>query len=198
MSFCAKSQNLFPGRAALQLAPVADYETTIQTLHRALGIAPDYRARSLLPLQRVPEKLVPTEPDCFGRPQQLTEAAFTAWTGMKNAAADAGVEIFLVSAWRSPQYQHDLIARKLARGHSIKRILAVNAAPGYSEHHTGRAIDIGAPGCEILTEEFETTSAFQWLSGHAGKFGFHMSYPRGDNRGIAYEPWHWCYREETR
>ena len=176
----------------------SDYEREIDSLHKALGIAVDYRRQCPLPLQIVPERLVPTEADCFGRPQQLTEAAFRAWTEMKQDATGQDIEMFLVSAYRSPRYQHDLIARKLAAGHTIKQILAVNAAPGFSEHHTGRAIDIGAPGCEVLTEEFETTSAFQWLSEHARKFGFRMSYPRGDNRGIAYEPWHWCYREETR
>ncbi len=173
----------------------ADYEREIESLHKALGIGADYRANCLLPLQIVPELLVPTEADCFGRPQQLAEAAFQAWTAMKQAAARQGVEMFLVSAYRSPQYQHDLIAKKLARGQSIEKILAVNAAPGYSEHHTGRALDIGAPDCEVLTEEFENTAAFQWLAVNAGRFGFSMSYPRGNEFGIAYEPWHWCFRE---
>ena len=172
---------------------MSDYEREIAALHAALGIAPDYAARSALPLHRVPDDLVPTEADCFDRPQQLTAAAFAAWTAMKSTAAEAGVEIFLVSAWRSPRYQHDLIARKLARGQRIEEILKVNAAPGHSEHHSGRAIDIGAPGCEVLSGEFETTNAFRWLREHAGGFGFQMSYPRGNRQGIAYEPWHWCY-----
>ncbi len=175
---------------------MSDYETTIAALHEALGIAPDYAARSALPLQRVPDDLIATEADCFGRPQRLAAAAFAAWTAMKSAAAAAGVEIFLVSAWRSPGHQHDLIARKLARGQRIGEILKVNAAPGHSEHHSGRAIDIGAPGCEVLSEEFETTRAFRWLREHAGGFGFRMSYPRGNPQGISYEPWHWCYHGE--
>ena len=174
-----------------------DYEREIDSLHKALGIAAKYRRQCPLSLQLVPDSLVSTEADCFGRPQQLVEAAFRAWTEMKRDAAVQGVEMFLVSAFRSPQYQHDLIARKLARGQSIEQILAVNAAPGYSEHHTGRALDIGAPDCEVLTEEFENTAAFQWLDGNAGRYGFSMSYPRGNKLGIAYEPWHWCYRESS-
>ena len=173
----------------------SDYEREIDSLHKALGIAADYRRQCPLPLQPVPERLVPTEADCFGRPQQLTAAAFRAWTEMKRDAAGAGVEIFLVSAYRSPQYQHDLIARKLARGQSMEQILSVNAAPGYSEHHTGCALDIGAPDCEVLTEAFEATAAFVWLTENAARHGFFMSYPRGNKLGIAYEPWHWCYRE---
>ena len=173
-----------------------EYEREIDGLHRALGIGADYRRRSPLPLQIVPDDLVSTEADCFGRPQQLTPAAYRAWAAMKRDAAGEGVAMFLVSAFRSPRYQHDLIARKLAIGQSIEEILAVNAAPGYSEHHTGRALDIGAPDCEVLTEMFECTPAFRWLAGNAERYGFHMSYPRGNKLGIAYEPWHWCHREE--
>ncbi len=173
------------------------YQDEIAALHQALGIGADYQRHHPLPLQIVPRWLVATEVDCFGRPQRLTEAAFNAWRAMKGRAGDDGVEMFLVSAFRSPQYQHDLIARKLARGQTLAEILEVNAAPGYSEHHTGRALDIGCPGAEALTEEFENTTAFQWLSDNAEKFGFSLSYPRGNAWGIAYEPWHWCYRESA-
>ena len=173
------------------------YKREIDGLHRALGIDADYRLHSPLPLQIVPDELVATEADCFGRPQQLTPAAHRAWTAMKRDAAGQGVAMFLVSAFRSPRYQHDLIARKLAKGQSIKQILAVNAAPGYSEHHTGRALDIGAPDCEVITEAFEHTPAFHWLADNAEGYGFLMSYPRGNKFGIAYEPWHWCHREES-
>ncbi len=178
--------------------PQTEYERQIERLHESLGIPANYRRQSPLPLQRVPKALVATETDCFGRPQQLTEAAFRAWRAMKQAASDDAVEIFLVSAWRSPQYQHDLIARKLAQGQTIEQILKVNAAPGYSEHHTGRALDIGAPHSEILSGAFENTPAFRWLARHARGHGFQMSYPRNNPLGINYEPWHWCYRGQPR
>lgn len=171
-----------------------NYEQEIDSLHQALGIAAEYRRQCPLPLQVVTKRLVPTEPDCFGRPQQLTEAACQAWTAMKQDAARQGVEMILVSAYRSPQYQYDLIAAKLSHGQSLEQILQFNAAPGYSQHHTGRALDIGAPGSKALTEEFENTEVFQWLERNAGDYGFSMSYPRGNTLGISYEPWHWCFR----
>ena len=68
-----------------------------------------------------------------------------------------------------------------------------SAPPGCSEHHTGRAVDIGTPHCKVLDEEFEQTEAFDWLVRFAGKFGFRLSYPRGNSCGYAYEPWHWCF-----
>ena len=90
-------------------------------------------------------------------------------------------------------YQCELIERKLAAGRSIDDILRVNAPPGYSEHHTGRALDLTTPGIEPLTMAFETTAAFSWLSRHAETFEFMLSYPRDNDAGIDYEPWHWAY-----
>lgn len=166
------------------------------TLHQALGISSSYAEKCKLPLCREPEDLVDTEPDFYQRPQQLTAAAFKAWSAMKSAASDQGISLFLISAFRSLQYQHDLIAAKLQKGQSLEQILAINAAPGFSEHHSGRALDIGTLACEALVEEFENTEAFQWLIASASGFGFRMSYPRNNSFGIDYEPWHWCFIED--
>ena len=70
--------------------------------------------------------------------------------------------------------------------------MTVSAAPGYSEHHTGRAVDIATPGSRPLTEEFEDSAAFHWLNENAADFGFSMSYPRDNRYGFIYEPWHWA------
>lgn len=170
------------------------YLERVVQVHRELGIPEAYLSDSQLPLCAEPGTLVATEPDYYDRPQRLQADAFQAWTAMKKAAADAGVFLHLISAFRDLEYQRDLIVRKLDQGQSIDAILRVNAAPGFSEHHTGRAIDIGTPGCDALVEEFENTAAFQWLSESAEGFGFSLSYPRGNSFGISYEPWHWCYK----
>src|SRR3546814_13583170 len=69
---------------------------------------------------------------------------------MHDAAAIDGVELLLISAFRSIEFQAALVRDKLARGITIDEILMVNAPPGYSEHHSGRAIDIGARGIAPL------------------------------------------------
>ncbi len=166
----------------------------VRQVHAELGIPEDYVRECALPLCPEPTTLVDTEPDFYDRPQKLTPPACQAWTAMRAAAAEAGVTLFLISAYRGLDYQAGLIARKLDKGQSIEQILTVNAAPGFSEHHTGRAIDIGTPGCDALQTEFENTEAFQWLEEHAGEFGFALSYPRDNAFGIIYEPWHWCFR----
>ena len=115
---------------------------------------------------------------------------------MRDAATSQGISLFLISAFRGYQYQHDLIARKLEKGQAIEAILQVNAAPGYSEHHTGRAVDLGTMGCEAFSENFGKTLAYQWLIEHSTSYGFSLSYPRDNPFGIDFEPWHWCYGGE--
>jgi len=129
-----------------------------------------------------------------GRDKFLTAGTAHAWERMRDAAELEGVPLLLVSAFRSFEYQHALIRAKLARGRSIDEILRVNAPPGCSEHHSGRAIDIGCVGTPPLEEDFENTSAFSWLTRHAGQFGFRLSYPRNNRHGYLYEPWHWYWQ----
>ena len=149
-----------------------EFQLQLRRLHEALGIPEDYVSQCKLPLCREPDTLVDTELDFYQRPQKLIEDAFEAWTAMKAAATVQGVSLFLISAFRGVQYQHDLIVRKLQEGRTLQQILAVNAAPGFSEHHSGRAIDIGTLGCDALVLEFENTDAFQWLKENAGSFDF--------------------------
>lgn len=170
------------------------FQIQLQQLHNALGIPENYARACKLPLCREPAKLVDTELDFYQRPQKLTPKAFEAWTAMKAAATEQGLSLFLISAFRGLQYQHDLIAAKLEQGRTLEQVLTVNAAPGFSEHHTGRAIDVGTAGCDAVTLEFENTNVFQWLKENAAGFNFYLSYPRDNTYGIDYEPWHWCFQ----
>lgn len=140
-------------------------------------------------------ELVSIGPDIYGREQRLAPGAARAWSAMQLAAKKDGETLQVVSAFRSVDYQKQIIQRKLAAGQSWEQILRLSALPGYSEHHTGRTIDLTTPGCEPLTEDFERMPAFAWLTRRAGEFGFTMTYPRGNPHGIAYEPWHWTFRE---
>ena len=75
----------------------------------------------------------------------------------------------------TPACQAALIAVKLRGGRGLDDILSVIAAPGFSEHHSGDALDLTKPGTEPLSEAFETTPAFDWLPAHAADFGFSLS-----------------------
>jgi D-alanyl-D-alanine carboxypeptidase len=161
--------------------------------HR-LGVPRDHGARRKLARVREARRLTLIGRDTQNRPAWMASRAARAWARMRDAAARDGVMLQVVSAFRSVEYQLGIVRRKLDRGQRMDEILRVSAAPGYSEHHSGRALDLTTPGFAALEEEFENAPAFAWLSTNAHLYRFAMSYPRGNAHGIAYEPWHWCWR----
>ena len=168
----------------------------LASLHRELEIPPTYTFdRQLAPQPEATETdLVDVGLNPDGRLVQLTAAAAEAWSAMQGTAQRDGISLLAVSGFRSVARQAEIIRGKLNAGQPIASILRFIAAPGFSEHHTGDALDIGSPGNTTLEEEFATTPAYRWLELNAGKFGFSLSYPRGNSTGIGYEPWHWRFR----
>ncbi len=130
-----------------------------------------------------------------GRNHLLISAAAEAWRNLKEAALGDGISLFIVSAFRSIDRQTEIVRQKLEAGMAIEEILTVCAPPGFSEHHTGRAIDVSTPGSRAVEVEFDQTPAFSWLNVHAAKFRFYLSYPVGNQCGYQYEPWHWCFND---
>ena len=130
-----------------------------------------------------------------GKDHLLVPAAASAWRNLKAAALGDSVSLFIVSAFRSIDRQTEIVRRKLEAGVPIEDILTVCAPPGFSEHHTGCAVDLSAPGSRLLEVEFEQTPAFVWLRAHAADFGYYLSYPIGNPCGYQYEPWHWCFSD---
>lgn len=169
----------------------------LRELHQELGIPDDYGAGGRPPSFPEALELVEVGPNLVGRMQRLTPLAAERWSSMQENAMKVGVPLLLVSGFRSVDYQARLIRKKINAGQRIDEILSVNAAPGFSEHHTGQAIDIATPGSRPLTEEFERTAAFGWLTQNAEKYGFSMTYPRDNPWGFIYEPWHWSLKDST-
>ncbi len=118
---------------------------------------------------------------------------------MCKAAANDGVTLISVSAYRSYNYQQNLYNRRVQRcmneegldeEAAKKKAATIVALPGTSEHHLGLAVDINS-----VETSFENTSAFRWLQKHAEEYGFIMRYPK-DKQSITkiiYEPWHYRY-----
>lgn len=178
------------GVAAIEAQPLGRLH---ERLH-ALGIDEAYGERSGLSLVAEPSALAFAGFDRYRRPLWLLAPATRAWQAMRAAAFADDIVLEAISGYRSHAYQIGIFERKLARGLSVEDILTVNAAPGYSEHHSGCALDIGTPGEPPAEESFEHTSAFAWLAERAGEHGFTMSYPRGNPHRITYEPWHWSFQ----
>ena len=163
----------------------------------ALGVPRDYARMRGLRRQREPARLVSIGSDIYGREQWLQPRAAQALARLREAALRDGIDLQVVSAFRSIEYQLGILERKLERGQTMQDVLRISAAPGYSEHHSGRCVDFTTPGYTALEKEFERSPAFAWLERSAAGFGFTLSYPRGNRHGIAYEPWHWCWHART-
>lgn len=159
-----------------------------------LGIPADYGHRHRLKPLAEPAELVPIGQDLFGRDQSMEPQAAEAWRHMEASAKEAGVVLQVVSAYRSIDYQAAIIQKKLDRGQAIDEILTVSAAPGFSEHHTGQALDLTTPDSPPLEDSFSATQAYAWLRAHASEFGFVESFGKNNPHGLIWEPWHWCYR----
>ena len=171
----------------------SEWEQEIARTHRELGIPPNYGVRHRL--RTVPEanERVSAGLDIFSRDTELSPETAGAWKAMKTDARRHDVQLQLVSGFRSLHYQAQLIRKKLSSGQAIERILRVSAAPGYSEHHSARALDLTAPGITPLSQEFSMSRAYEWLRSQANLYGFRESYPNHNRHGIEWEPWHWCY-----
>ena len=140
-----------------------------------------------------PETLVPVLADGS---LKLREAAARAWFALEEDAQKAGVSLMVLSAFRSHADQEYLFFEvKRQRGQDATTRAEVSAPPGYSEHHTGYALDIGDSSSPetYLNPDFENTAAFRWLKDNASFYGFELSFPPDNEQGISYEPWHWRF-----
>ncbi|TAF55914.1 MAG: D-alanyl-D-alanine carboxypeptidase family protein [Oscillatoriales cyanobacterium] len=170
---------------ATEATPAASDETSPTEAVDLLGHLPYSEA----PL----DELVPITDDGVW---ELRAAAADRFLAMQAAAKADGVDLAVLSAFRTIADQQTLFFEvKAERGQVATERAEVSAPPGYSEHHTGYAIDIGdgnAPETD-LSVDFEETEAFAWLEENAAYFSFELSFPFNNEQGIAYEPWHWRF-----
>lgn len=122
------------------------------------------------------------------------------YQNMYDAALEDDITLTPVSGYRSlerqknnfeariEEYMNDGMEKKEATVEAAKIIML----PGSSEHNAGLAMDIGS-----LSESFENTDAFEWLSQHAAEYGFILRYPKAEEKKaitkVVYEPWHYRY-----
>lgn len=153
-------------------------------------------------------------PDIIGDSytSKMHKDAKAAFIKMKNAAAEAGIQIEVVSAYRSFQRQKEIFEGKYNRFtnqgltpiQAIEKIIEYSTIPGTSRHHWGTDIDIidggtsPRPKSVLQPELFHGKGPFcklkEWLTTHANSFGFYEVYTDNANRkGFKYEPWHFSY-----
>ena len=171
----------------------SNLQRKIKTTLASLGADANLIDQRGLPIFEDATNLTCVYQDKNGKEHLLEPLAATRWLKLENAARADDVSVFIVSAFRGFQRQTEVVRSAFASGRSVELVFTNIAPPGCSEHHTGRAVDLGTAGCDDLTEAFEQTAAFDWLQQHATQFGFRLSFPRDNEWGYTYEPWHWCF-----
>lgn len=173
---------------------------------RTYGIAGEYYGITGVPhdLVRIGKQYIPeTTMLRSSETHFLPKRILCAYRRMNNAMfRDIEQKVFIESGYRSPGYQLIIFLEYLvADEFDIRRTLKRVTLPGYSEHGAPdrQAIDFQA----IVSDEpgtkktgFEYTKEYSWLLLHADKYGFRLSYPRGNKQGIMFEPWHWHFEDE--
>jgi zinc D-Ala-D-Ala carboxypeptidase len=133
----------------------------------------------------------------YGDPRfKLRKAAARQFRAMSASARASGVILVPISGFRSVKdQQHLFFDVKAERGQSATKRAEVSAPPGYSEHHTGYAVDIGDGNTPAtnLNPKFDKTRAYRWLAANAARYSFELSFAKNNRQGVSYEPWHWRY-----
>ena len=164
---------------------------SLDNLNFQAQINHDHRILGHLPYAEISkEKLVLIEPNI-----EVHMDMRDSLLKMREEAKKDGIYLVFLSGFRSINLQNDIFySLKSIRNQEAAERARVSAPPGYSEHSTGFAIDIG-DATERETDfetAFENTDAFRWLIKNAAKFHFKLSFNK-DNKYIDYEPWHWRY-----
>lgn len=114
---------------------------------------------------------------------------------------DIGKRLYIDSGYRSPGRQAYLFFHYLTSSakYSLKENAKWIAMPGYSQHGSPieNAIDFcNQNGINGFSDgqkqsDFENLPENKWMLKNADKFNFYLSYPKDNQWGVAYEPWHW-------
>ncbi len=158
----------------------------LEPVDRIHGLAPDYAPLDLVKV-------------AYGynrdRVYYLRREVASALEAMFSAARRDGLELYLISAYRSWPRQQAIYERKV-KGSEDGIHQRTVAKPGHSEHQLGTAVDLnGEEQDTLLRRSFGDTEEGRWLSENAPEYGFALSYTSHNERltGYSPEPWHYRY-----
>ncbi len=125
------------------------------------------------------------------RSERFLSEAWPYLQNLLNSAKGSGVKLYVKSGYRSFAEQQNLkSAYSIVYG--VGTANSFSADQGYSEHQIGTTMDFITSGLGGQLDGFDGTQAFEWLKSNAYKYGFILSYPKG-NTYFVYEPWHWRF-----
>lgn len=181
-----------------------DFEKQIKKISKTVGVLDKLSKTDVELLQKyskvyflnehyVPESLAKVEPSYTydeSREFMLHSKVIPYFNKMAAAAKEDGVDLWVVSAYRSFQTQAQLKGAYTVTYGSGANVFS--ADQGFSEHQLGTTVDFTTKGLGGGLNGFESTPAYTWLKDNAHDYGFTLSYAEG-NTYYVFEPWHWRY-----
>ena len=121
---------------------------------------------------------------------ECSKIALDAYKKMSREAEKEGYHVVINSAYRSYKDQVELSELYL-KTYGQSYVDKFVAKPGYSEHQTGLAFDIGSENNNV----FANSKEYQWMLDNAYKYGFILRFTKSFENltGFRSEPWHYRY-----
>jgi len=158
---------------------ISDYDSDLVLVNKYNKLPNNYQENNLITLK---------EPYSYNN-QKVKKTIYDNLIKMINDASKSNIKLFVISGYRTEDYQDKLFTNSLKRN-GIEHALKYSAKKGHSEHQTGLAIDINS-----TESEFKNTKEYLWLKNNSYKYGFIERYKENKEfiTGYAYEPWHYRY-----
>lgn len=147
------------------------------------------------------------ELEAVGKYHNVDKRAAAQLEKMLSDGTSEGLSFEICSSYRNIEKQmklfqtfiNDLKREGYTYEQAFFKAKRTSAIPGYSEHHTGLAVDIVSKSYKGLDRKQAQTAEFKWLEKNCHKYGFILRYPvdKYDITGIDYEPWHFRYVGES-
>lgn len=169
----------------------------------------DWRIQLVGPDHKLAHEMDESQLTEISSSERLDKRVADSFADLTQGAADAGVTIAVVSAYRSVADQTAVFNEKFERmkrqgksdEEAERETMTDMTRPGYSEHHTGLAVDVvdeswlASDPAWTLEESYGATKGGQWLAAHVADYGFVIRYPADKTAitKISYEPWHLRY-----
>lgn len=181
------------------------YEEQIQTISSTVGhlyklsqtdreLLQKYSNIYFLNENYIPSALSDIDPSLLQRKEKVEKIHTTIKPYLEALVRDAhahDIPLSILSAYRSFDTQTTLkTSYKIQYGTTAAN--RFSADQGYSEHQLGSTVDFTTPVNGEMLSKFENTSAYTWLLENAYRYGFVLSYPKG-NTFFQFEPWHWRF-----
>ncbi|MFT5849785.1 MAG: LAS superfamily LD-carboxypeptidase LdcB [Patiriisocius sp.] len=181
-----------------------DFEDQLDDLSSTLGVLDKlsktdeellqkYSKVSFLNEHYIPESTKEIDDDwkySEDKPNALHSKVMPFFEDMLEEAKDDDIDLWVVSAYRSFEYQAQIKGQYLVTYGTGANTFS--ADQGFSEHQLGTAVDFTTTGLGGGLTGFQNTEAYEWMLDNAHKYGFTLSYAE-DNQYYIFEPWHWRF-----